>query len=134
MITLTRRGRSTTKTQFASLLLSRIPIPTSPPGPNASKREKTLYEARSVLIFSLSNVHREAAFFVDTAKEHGLELFPGGQLPLAGTGDGSEGKGGSLLGPYEPTTRAYVDFLWATAAGGTIEDGFVLLWAMEVVS
>lgn len=41
--------------------------------------------------------------------------------------------GDSLLGVYDPTTRAYVDFLWGTAAGGTVEDGLVLLWAMEKV-
>lgn len=34
---------------------------------------------------------------------------------------------------YGEVTRSYVDFLSATAAGGSIEDGLVLLWAMEKV-
>jgi hypothetical protein len=80
-----------------------------------------------VLTFSLANVKRETDFFVQTAKDHGLDLHPGGVMPAA------SGEEDGLLGVYEPTTRAYVDFLWGTAAGGTIEDGLVLLWAMEKV-
>jgi hypothetical protein len=38
------------------------------------------------------------------------------------------------LGEYEEITRAYVDFLWGTGAGGRVEEGLVLLWAMEKVS
>jgi hypothetical protein len=37
------------------------------------------------------------------------------------------------LGEYEEITRAYVDFLWGTGAGGSVEEGLVLLWAMEKV-
>ena len=37
------------------------------------------------------------------------------------------------MGPYNETTRAYVDFLVATSAGGSIEEGLVVLWAMEQV-
>jgi hypothetical protein len=38
------------------------------------------------------------------------------------------------LGEYEEITRAYVDFLWGTGAGGSVQEGLVLLWAMEKVS
>lgn len=37
------------------------------------------------------------------------------------------------LGEYEEVTRAYVDLLWGTGAGGSVEEGLVLLWAMEKV-
>ena len=84
-----------------------------------------MHQAVPLLTFSLSNVHREANFFIQTAKEHGLELHPNGVMP--------ETKAGGLLGPYEEVTRSYIDFLWATAAGGSVEDGLVLLWAMEEV-
>ena len=84
-----------------------------------------MHQAVPLLTFSLSNVHREANFFIQTAKEHGLELHPNGVMPKT--------KAGGLLGPYEEVTRSYIDFLWATAAGGSVEDGLVLLWAMEEV-
>ena len=38
------------------------------------------------------------------------------------------------LGEYEVITRSYVDFLWGTGAGGSVEEGLVLLWAMEKAS
>jgi hypothetical protein len=38
-----------------------------------------------------------------------------------------------LLGPYEPVTKSYVEFLVAIAAGGGVEEGLVVLWAMEKV-
>lgn len=37
------------------------------------------------------------------------------------------------LGEYEEVTRAYVDLLWGVGAGGSVEEGLVLLWAMEKV-
>ena len=41
---------------------------------------------------------------------------------------------GGLLGEYNEITRAYVDFLHAVGGVGAVEEGFVLLWAMEIVS
>jgi hypothetical protein len=38
------------------------------------------------------------------------------------------------LGEYEEVTRGYVDFLWGIGAGGSLEEGLVLLWGMEKVS
>jgi hypothetical protein len=37
------------------------------------------------------------------------------------------------MGEYEEVTRSYIDFLWGTGAGGSLEEGLVLLWAMEKV-
>jgi hypothetical protein len=37
------------------------------------------------------------------------------------------------LGEYKEVTRSYVDFLWGVGAGGSLEEGLVLLWAMEKV-
>lgn len=64
---------------------------------------------------------------MQTAKEHGLDLYSGseGSLPIIDETNG--------LGEYEPTTRAYVDFLWGTGEGASVEEGLVLLWAMEKV-
>jgi hypothetical protein len=63
---------------------------------------------------------RETEFFKQTADAYGLDLH-------AGPTD-------SLLGRYEPLTKSYVDFLIAIAAGGSLEEGLVVLWAMEKVS
>jgi hypothetical protein len=90
-----------------------------------------LHKALSTLIFSLANVKRETGFFVDTARKHGLDLFVDGRLPDAEVGD--EGQA-ALLGPYNPVTRAYVDYLHAVAATASVEEGAVVLWAMEKVS
>ncbi|KAK1920793.1 hypothetical protein DB88DRAFT_501073 [Papiliotrema laurentii] len=110
--------------KFASLLLSRLPLPTSPPGPDSSPRTQALGRAIPLLTFSLANIKRETDFFVQTAQDHGLDLHPQGRMPDAPGPDG-------LLGPYTALTRSYVDFLGATAAMGSLEDGLVLLWAME---
>jgi hypothetical protein len=101
-------------------------LPSSPPTPAASSRTRALYCAIPLLSFSLSNVKRETDFFVETAKEHGLDIHPGGEMPVINLENG--------LGEYEEITRAYVDFLWGTGAGGSVEEGLVLLWAMEKVS
>jgi hypothetical protein len=111
-----------------------------------------LHSAISLLTFSLSNIVRETDFFVATAKEHGLEIHPQAraqaqdQAPAQGQAQASEGASdrdsdgsslspsSSLLGEYEPITKSYVDFLVATAAGGSVEESLVLLWAMEQVS
>ena len=85
-----------------------------------------MYSAIPLLSFSLSNVKRETDFFVETAKEHGLDIHPGGSMPVINEENG--------LGEYEVITRAYVDFLWGTGAGGSVEEGLVLLWAMEKAS
>lgn len=61
-----------------------------------------------------------------TAKEHGLDLMPEGVMPVIEPSNG--------LGEYDEVTRAYVDFLWGTGAGGSLEEGLVLLWGMEKVS
>jgi hypothetical protein len=138
--------------QFASLLLSRLPLPSSPPtlDPTSSPKALALHSAISLLTFSLSNIVRETDFFVATAKEHGLEIHSQAraqaqdQAPAQGQAQASEGHSdsdeaslspnSSLLGEYEPITKSYVDFLVATAAGGSVEEGLVLLWAMEQVS
>lgn len=73
----------------------------------------------------MANVKRETDFFVQTASEHGLDIRPNGAMPVIDESNG--------LGEYEEVTRSYVDFLWATGAGGSIEEGLVLLWAMEKV-
>jgi hypothetical protein len=65
---------------------------------------------------------------VSTAKEHGLDLRsgPDGKMPVIDPTNG--------LGEYEQVTRGYVDFLWGIGAGGSLEEGLVLLWGMEKVS
>ena len=110
------------KRQYASLLLSRLPLPSSPP---TTPKEKALYSAIELLTFSLSNVKRETDFFVQTAQEHGLDIRPNGLMPIIDESNG--------LGEYEEVTRAYCDFLWGTGAGGSVEEGLVLLWGMEKV-
>ncbi|KJE02401.1 hypothetical protein I311_03798 [Cryptococcus gattii NT-10] len=104
--------------KFASSVLSHLHIPTplSTPSPNTSK-------AISVLTFSLANVKRETDFFVSTAKAHGLDVF---------SPDANDGAEGGLLGEYNEITRAYVDFLHAVGGVGAVEEGLVLLWAMEI--
>ena len=68
---------------------------------------------------------RETDFFVQTAKEHGLDIRPEGIMPSIDEHNG--------LAEYEEITRSYVDYLWGVGAGGSIEEGLVLLWAMEKV-
>lgn len=68
---------------------------------------------------------RETDFFVSTAKAHGLDVF---------SPDANDGAEGGLLGEYNEITRAYVDFLHAVGGVGAVEEGLVLLWAMEIVS
>lgn len=68
---------------------------------------------------------RETDFFVSTANAHGLDVF---------SPDANDGAEGGLLGEYNEITRAYVDFLHAVGGVGAVEEGFVLLWAMEIVS
>jgi hypothetical protein len=116
---------SSTNNQYASLLISRLPLPSSPPPSIASSKSKALYSAISLLSFSLSNVKRETDFFVQTALEHGLDLRPNGFMPVINEGNG--------LGEYKEVTRSYVDLLWGVGAGGSLEEGLVLLWAMEKV-
>jgi len=70
-------------------------------------------------------VKRETDFFVQTAQEHGLDIRPNGTMPIIDESNG--------LGEYEEVTRAYCDFLWGTGAGGSVEEGLVLLWGMEKV-
>ncbi|WVQ73902.1 hypothetical protein IAR50_003483 [Cryptococcus sp. DSM 104548] len=108
--------------KFASALLSKLHFPTplfSHPTPNLSK-------AFAVLSFSLANAKRETGFFVDTAKQHGLDVFS------QEANDGAEEGGKGLLGEYNEVTRAYVDFLQATGALGSVEEGFVVIWTMEI--
>lgn len=101
------------------MLLSRLPIPHSPATAETTPHAHALRKALPLLSFSLSNVARETKFFEDTAEKHGLALHTGPLDPL--------------LGKYEALTKSYVDFLIATAAGGSLEEGLVVLWAMEKV-
>lgn len=73
---------------------------------------------------------RETGFFVQTAKEYGLELLVDGVLPPVS----ENGTGSGLLSEYNQITKSYVEYLHAVAATGTLEEGLVVLWAMEKVS
>jgi hypothetical protein len=83
------------------------------------KTSRALADALPLLSFSLANIARETEFFKQTADAYRLDLHTG---PTD-----------ALLGSYEPLTKSYVDFLIATAAGGSLEEGLVVLWAMEKV-
>jgi len=107
--------------KFTSSLLSRIPMFPNPPTDSTSPLFRTYAEAIPVLISSLSQIKIEVELFLSTAAEHGLDLFPShGVMPDTG-----------LLGGYEGTTKAYVDALIATGSNASVEEGLVMLWAME---
>ncbi|ODO06238.1 hypothetical protein L198_01470 [Cryptococcus wingfieldii CBS 7118] len=54
-----------------------------------------------------AHAHLLTEFFVDTAKQHGLNVFS------QEANDGAEEGGKGLLGEYNEVTRVYVDFLQA---------------------
>ncbi|GFZ42848.1 hypothetical protein JCM24511_00566 [Saitozyma sp. JCM 24511] len=126
--------------KFASLLLSRLPVPSAIPSPSTAHHltpSGALSRAHPLLLFSLTNISRETSFFVSTATAHGLALHTRAAGDRGTMGEtimpdvrGEDDRTG-LLGEYEPVTRSYVDFLVATAAGRGVEEGLVALWAME---
>ncbi|KAK4686780.1 large subunit ribosomal protein L38e, partial [Tremellales sp. Uapishka_1] len=104
-------GRSSAHKKFAGHLISLLPLSTR------NEPSKPL----ALLSYSLSNVVRETAFFVSTASDHGLDLFDAnGELPIVDP----------LLGPYEGTTKSYVEYLHSIK---TLEEGLTALWGMEMV-
>ncbi|GAA5996622.1 uncharacterized protein JCM10292_003093 [Rhodotorula paludigena] len=105
-----------------SSLISALPL-SSPAHQTAS--QSTL----SLLSYALSNIHREVGFFDSLSPRFGLDLAT---RPTAAAG-GAGRLEGSLM---RTETRAYVNLLIATGAeagrnGGGMEEGLVLLWAME---
>jgi len=81
----------------------------------------------------MSNIHREVGFFDSLTPRFGIDLA---RRPTATAAVGEAGKlEGALM---RTNTRAYVSLLVATGAeanrnGGGMEEGLVLLWAMEKV-
>ncbi|GAA5826777.1 hypothetical protein JCM3770_003986 [Rhodotorula araucariae] len=106
--------------KFIASLISALPL-SSPVHQSAS--QSTL----ALLSYALSNIHREVGFFDSLSPRFGLDL----SLPPTGA------QAGRLQGGLmRVETRAYVDLLIATGAeagsnGGGMEEGLVLLWAME---
>lgn len=72
-----------------------------------------------------SQVVRETGFFDSLGPRFGLDLA----YPVTPTVDGGAVQSAVL----NPTTKAYVDTLIATGASGRLDEGLVLLWAMEKV-
>ncbi|WVQ83539.1 hypothetical protein IAT38_005680 [Cryptococcus sp. DSM 104549] len=112
--------------KFAASILSHLALPTPQSTPNTNTAR-----ALSLLTFSLSNVVRETSFFVDTAREHGLDVFAPELVGAEGHG-GRDGAEGGLLGEYGEVTRSYVDFLHAVGGVGSVQEGLVVLWGMEI--
>ncbi|GAA5864503.1 hypothetical protein JCM8547_005564 [Rhodosporidiobolus lusitaniae] len=111
--------------KFIAGLISSLPL-SSPSHQSSSQSLLSLFS------YSLSNIHREVAFFDSLGPRFGLDL----SIAPPATKTESAGK---LVGKrLRPTTKAYVDLLIATGAeagrnGGGVEEGLVLLWAMEKV-
>ncbi|PWN89413.1 heme oxygenase-like protein [Acaromyces ingoldii] len=103
-------------TKFLGRLIARMPSPEEDPDTLASKQQR---RRLAILAGAMANIDREVAFFEDVARENGLDL-------AAKPRDGS-------IDAVSDKTKAYRDFMVATAAEGTFEEGLVLLWAMEKV-
>ncbi|BGP40263.1 hypothetical protein JCM10449v2_004221 [Rhodotorula kratochvilovae] len=106
--------------KFIAALISALPL-SSPAHQRAS--QSTL----ALLSYALSNIHREVSFFDSLSPRFGLDLSFAPAAAQAGRLQG---------GLMRTETRAYVDLLVATGAeagrnGGGMEEGLVLLWAME---
>ncbi|GAA6034019.1 hypothetical protein JCM8097_000652 [Rhodosporidiobolus ruineniae] len=106
--------------KFIAGLISALPL-SSPSHQTASQSLLGLFS------YSIANIAREVGFFDSLDPKYGLDLSF--QPP--------EGKEGKLQGKrVKPLTKAYVDLLLATGAeagrtGEGVEEGLVLLWAME---
>ncbi|GJN90641.1 hypothetical protein Rhopal_003653-T1 [Rhodotorula paludigena] len=108
--------------KFIASLISALPL-SSPAHQTAS--QSTL----SLLSYALSNIYREVGFFDSLSPRFGLNLAT---RPATAAG-GADRLEGALM---RTETRAYVNLLIATGAeagrnGGGMEEGLVLLWAME---
>ncbi|GAA5840087.1 hypothetical protein JCM9279_002271 [Rhodotorula babjevae] len=110
--------------KFIASLISALPL-SSPSHQSAS--QSTL----ALLSYAMSNIHREVGFFDSLTPRFGIDLA---RRPTARAAAGEAGKlEGGLM---RTNTRAYVSLLVATGAeanrnGGGMEEGLVLLWAME---
>ncbi|GAA5910445.1 hypothetical protein JCM8208_004478 [Rhodotorula glutinis] len=108
--------------KFIASLISALPL-SSPSHQSAS--QSTL----ALLSYAMSNIHREVGFFDSLTPRFGIDLA---RRPTATAGDAGTLEGGLM----RTNTRAYVSLLVATGAeanrnGGGMEEGLVLLWAME---
>ncbi|GAA5984707.1 hypothetical protein JCM11641_002158 [Rhodosporidiobolus odoratus] len=99
--------------------------------PLSSPAQQTSAQSLLALFsYCLSNISREVGFFDSLGPKYNLDL----------SFSPPQGKDGKLQGKsLKPATKAYVDTLIATGAeasrnGGGVEEGMVLLWAMEKVS
>ncbi|CDZ97897.1 Thiaminase-2/PQQC [Phaffia rhodozyma] len=106
--------------KFIAQLITRLPL-SSP----SSRENLTLFS------FALQNVVRETGFFDSLGDRFGLNVHqPVSHLRTKNSQkkDDAESVAGSRL---NENTKAYVDFLIATGAEGNLDEGIVLLWAME---
>jgi len=73
-----------------------------------------------LLTGALQNIEREQMFFEEVAAKHELSL----ETPPFGPEN-------AAITLIHPNTKSYVDFMAATGAIGSLEEGLVLLWATE---
>lgn len=97
--------------KFIGNILASVPF-SSLDAPD-SDREKFNQRVVAVLGGALQNVIREANFFNDVAKKHGLQLTSWRE---------------------RKATRDYTAEMGRVGANGRLEDGLIFLWAMERVS
>ncbi|GAA5984715.1 hypothetical protein JCM11641_002161 [Rhodosporidiobolus odoratus] len=108
--------------KFIAQLILALPL-SSPAQQTSSQSLLALFS------YCLSNMSREVFFFDSLGPKYGLDLS---RSPPEGTDGKLQGKS------LKPATKAYIDTLLATGAeagrnGGGVEEGMVLLWAMEKI-
>ncbi|BGP16273.1 hypothetical protein JCM10213_007717 [Rhodosporidiobolus nylandii] len=109
--------------KFIAQMITALPL-------SSPSQQSSATSLLSLFSYALSNIHREVTFFDSLGPRFGLDLS---RAPPASDGEGK--LQGSRL---KPLTKAYVDLLIATGAeagrsGGGVEEGLVLLWAMEKI-
>jgi hypothetical protein len=109
-----------THSPLAASLILKLPLSTTYPSASPLDPKPTL----ALFSFALANVVRETSFFDSLGPMFNIDLST---PPPNSQGEGVEGM--RLNG----TTKAYVDFLQATASGGELDEGLVVLWGMEKV-
>lgn len=100
--------------RFTGLMLARLP--TAADGEGFALACTYGSRIRAVLSGAISNVVREVQFFDDTALQWNLNLG----------GDNT-----SLMAPYAPVTKAYIDYITSVGQTGAFEEQMTLLWSME---
>ncbi|RAH85230.1 heme oxygenase-like protein, partial [Aspergillus japonicus CBS 114.51] len=115
--------------RFIGALLAKLHLPTNPQNTTTENEPETLEsQTLHTLTAALTNIVRELDFFRAVAAEYALDL----QAPFPAAAPGAAA---AAAGPFtaSPITTAYTDlFVSAGAAGTSLLEGLVVLWATEV--